>query len=70
MLGCPALMGVTLIFFGVLLLLENLGVSNDLIGNYWPVILIILGLASILNVYRWRVRLRRMGRRWPRDIDG
>ena len=63
-------MGVTLIFFGVLLLLENLGVSNDLIGNYWPVILIILGLASILNVYRLRVRLRRMGRRWPRDIDG
>ena len=69
MIGCAPLVALVLIFFGVLLLLENLGVADGLVGRYWPVVLIILGLASLFNIYRLRVRFRRFRRRWPPDMD-
>lgn len=69
MIGCAPLVALVLIVFGVLLLLENLGVADDLVGRYWPVILIIVGLASLFNIYRLRVRFRRFRRRWPPDIE-
>ena len=56
MIACSVFPGLILVFFGVLLLLENTGVSNDLVGTYWPVALIILGVAIIYNVYRWLAR--------------
>lgn len=70
MIGCPGLLSLVLIFFGVLFLLENVGVSDDLVGTYWPLILIILGIAGLVNMYRWRVRFNRFRRRWPPDIPG
>ena len=70
MIGCPVFVGVILVFFGVLLLLENLDVSENLVGRYWPVILIILGLASVFNMFRLRSRFNRFRRRWPPDMDG
>ena len=62
-------MGLTLTFFGVLFLLENLGVSDGLAGKYWPVILIILGVASVFNIFRYKARFNRFGRDWPPRID-
>ena len=56
MIACSVFPGLILVFFGVLLLLENTGVSNELVGTYWPVALIILGVAIIYNVYRWLAR--------------
>ena len=70
MIGCPGLLSLVLIFFGVLFLLENLGVSDNLVGRYWPVILIILGIASLVNMFRWRIRFNRFKRQWPPDIRG
>ena len=58
MIGCGGAVSVTLIFFGVLLLLESLGVSDGIVGRYWPLILIILGVMSIINMVRFRVRFR------------
>lgn len=73
MIGCSGAASVTLIFFGVLLLLESLGVSDGIVGRYWPLILIILGVMSIINMVRSRVRFRRyrerFGRQWPPGID-
>ena len=73
MIGCGGAVSVTLIFFGALLLLESLGVSDGIVGRYWPLILIILGVMSIINMVRFRVRFRqyreRFGRQWPPDID-
>lgn len=60
---------LVLLFFGVLFLLENIGVSDNLVGKYWPLILIILGLAGLFNMYRFRVRFIRFRRRWPPDIN-
>ena len=65
MMGCGGTVGVTLIFFGVLFLLENLGVSDGLVGKLWPVILIVLGAMSLLNLFRFRSRLRYFRNRWP-----
>ena len=60
--------GLVLIFFGVLFLLENVGVSDDLVGRYWPVILIILGLGTLFNMVRFRTAFNRFRRRWPPDV--
>ena len=70
MIGCSGAGGLTLIFFGVLFLLENLGVSDNLVGRYWPVILIILGAISLFNLQRFRVRWRRYRSQRPPYIDG
>ena len=61
--------GVILIFFGVLFLLDNLGVSDNLVGKYWPLILIVLGIMSILNMLKIRARFNRFRRHWPPNID-
>ncbi len=71
-------LSLILILFGVLLLLENLGISENLVGRYWPVALIILGVTSLFSVFRLRIRFNqlrdrlrgRFGGRWPPDIDG
>jgi len=68
-IGCPSLVGFTLVSFGVMFLLETLGVADNVVGRFWPLILIVLGLSSLFNVSRWRVRMNRFGRRWPPDID-
>ena len=68
MIGCSMFPGLVLIFFGVLLLLENLGVSDGLVGKYWPVVLVILGVASFVNIARFRNRISRFRRRWPPDV--
>ena len=57
-IGCPAILGLTAIFFGVLFLLENLGVRDGLVRDFWPVALIIVGVLSIVNVRRYRIRYR------------
>ena len=53
--GRPSLLGSLLwIGIGVLLLLWNFGVGPDfwsLIGRYWPVLLILLGLGKVLEFY-------------------
>ena len=43
--------GIVLITFGVLFLLDNLGVANfgDMIHDYWPLILILWGLSILLR---------------------
>ena len=64
-MGCAVTFGLVLIFFGVLLLLENLGISDDLLNTYWPVILIVLGLVTLFNLYRIRSRFRRSRYRGP-----
>ena len=77
MIGCPAFVNVILIFFGALLLLDNLDVTDNLVGRYWPVILIILGILSLFNMFRLKVKANqfrdrfrdRFGGRWPPDID-
>ena len=67
-IGCPAILGLTAIFFGVLFLLENLGVRDDLVGDFWPVALIVIGVLSIVNVRRYRIRYGGRPRRgWPPD---
>ena len=62
-------MSLTLVFFGVLLLLETTGVVDDPFSRFWPVILIVVGLSSLYNSYRFRARLRRFRRHWPPDIE-
>ena len=62
-------MSVVLIFFGVLFLLQNLGVSDGLVGRYWPLILIILGIMSLFNMFKLRIRFNRFRRRWPPFIN-
>ena len=65
-IGCPAILGFTVIFFGVLFLLENLGVRDNLVKDFWPVALILIGVMSIVNIRRYRIRYG--GRRgWPPD---
>ena len=69
MIGCSVFPGMILVFFGVLLLLENMGIANGLVKTYWPVSLIIIGVASIFNIYRLRrIRLNRSRIRWMSDI--
>ncbi len=68
-MGCGVFVGLTLTVFGVLFLLENLGVTDGLVGKYWPVILIVLGLTSLFNLARFRARFYRFRRQWPPDID-
>lgn len=43
--------GLLLVIFGTLLLLDNLGIADmgDLIHQYWPLILVILGLGLLLR---------------------
>ena len=60
MIGCPAFVSLVLVFFGVLFLLENLGVSDGLVGRYWPLILIILGIVTAFNVFRLRTKVNLM----------
>ena len=62
-------MSLVLIFFGVLFLLQNLGVSDGLVGRYWPLILIILGIMSLFNMFKLRIRFNRFRRRWPPIIN-
>ena len=69
MIGCGGAAGLTLVFFGVLFLLENLGVGGGLVGKYWPVILIVLGLSSLYNMRRFRVKFNRFRHRWPPDLS-
>lgn len=67
-IGCPAILGLTAIFFGVLFLLQNLGVRDDLVRDFWPVALIIVGVLSLANIYRLRIRYSgRFRRGWPPD---
>ena len=49
-----------MLFFGVLFLLETLGVYDGLVGRYWPVVLIILGIMSAFNMFRMRVTVNRL----------
>jgi hypothetical protein len=69
-MGCGLAISFTLIFFGVLLLLENLGVANDLVARYWPAVLIILGIVGLLDVRRMRARFGRFRMRWPPGPGG
>ena len=64
-MGCAVTLGLVLIFFGVILLLENLGIADGLLNTYWPVILIVLGLATLFNIYRIRSKFRRSRYRGP-----
>lgn len=64
MAGCLVFPGLVLVFFGVLLLLENLGVAENLVGRYWPVVLIVVGLASMFNMNGLRVRISRLRNRF------
>ena len=67
-IGCPAILGLTAIFFGALFLLENLGVRGNLVKDFWPVALILIGVMSIVNIRRYRIRYgNRFRRGWPPD---
>ena len=70
MTGCAGLPSLVLIFFGVLFLLENLGGGDGLVGRYWPVILIVVGISGFLNLRSMRGRLVRSRRRWPPEWPG
>lgn len=70
MTGCAGLPSLVLILFGVLFLLENLGVGEGLVGRYWPVILIVVGISGFLNLRRMSGRLVRFRRRWPPEWCG
>ena len=69
MIGCAGLLSLAIIFFGVLFLLESLGISDNAVGRFWPLIIIFFGLASLINLIRFRARIHRFRRRWPPDID-
>ncbi len=69
-MGCGLAISFTLITFGVLLLLENLGVANNLVARYWPVVLIILGIVGLLDLRRMRARFDRFRMRWPPGPGG
>ncbi len=47
----PVMWGLILIILGGLLLLDNLGVADfgHVIGTYWPIILIVIGLSLLLR---------------------
>jgi DUF4097 and DUF4098 domain-containing protein YvlB len=53
---CPSLLGGLLwTAIGVLFLLRNLGLALDiwhLLGRYWPILLILLGLGKVIEYYR------------------
>lgn len=53
---CPSLLGGLLwTSIGVLFLLRNLGVGLDIwymLGRYWPILLILLGLGKVIEYYR------------------
>ena len=66
-MGCSYLVSLSLVFFGVLLLLETTGVADELVSRYWPVVLILLGLVSLYNMRRYRVRFKRFRNRFPPD---
>ena len=70
MIGCASLPSLVLIFFGVLFLLENLGVADGIVGRYWPVILIALGISGLLNMRKMRTRFIRFRRNWPPEWRG
>ena len=69
-MSCAALPSLVLIFFGVLFLLENLGIAEGIVGRYWPVILIVLGISGLLNMRRMRTRFTRFRRNWPPEWHG
>ena len=48
------LLGITVTFIGVVLLLERVGVIESGFSKYWPVILIAFGLSLVFD--RWRKR--------------
>lgn len=70
MIGCAVFPSVVLIFFGVLLLLENVGVSDNLVGRFWPVILIILGAGGLFNMNRMRIRFNQVRSRFKDRFGG
>ena len=39
----PAIFGLLVLVLGVLFLLDSTGVTNDVFGTYWPVVLLLLG---------------------------
>ncbi len=43
------LIGTLFIFFGVVLLLDHLGMETDTLWRYWPVVLIALGVGVIFS---------------------
>ena len=45
-------LGLVVIFIGLILLLERLGVIEDGFSTYWPVLLIALGVAMVVNWWR------------------
>ena len=69
MLGCAGVISLGLIYFGVLFLLENLGIGDHLASRYWPVFLIVLGIVSLINMVRIRARMRRYRERLPPYVD-
>ena len=69
MLGCAGIISLGLIYFGVLFLLENLGVGDRLASRLWPIFLIFLGIVSLINMGRIRARIRRYRDRQPPYLD-
>ena len=45
-------LGIILVAVGTVLLLEKLGIITRGLDTYWPVILIAIGLAIVLNHWR------------------
>ena len=51
-MGCSVSISLIAILFGVLFLLENAGVSEDLVETYWPIALVLLGLSGLFGILR------------------
>ena len=67
-MGCSVSISLIAILFGVLFLLENAGVSKDLVETYWPIALVLLGLSGLFGILRFRWMAGRLRRRWPPDV--
>ena len=46
------LIGLALIAIGLIFLLERLGVIEGGLGQYWPVLLIVVGVAIVIDRFR------------------
>lgn len=54
-LNMRMVIGLLIIAAGILLLLDSLDVTSDFnVGDYWPVILIVIGLGKVLQPKRYR----------------
>ena len=43
------LMGVLLVFFGAVILLDRLGIETDMLWDFWPVVVIAVGVGVIFS---------------------